>query len=258
MPTIFEAYRIAHARRARSRVRRDPGQRADLSGRSGGAAAAAADRRDVRSDAGRDRARGRPARARQETGDLRRLGRSRRAAGGRGDRGVAPGAGGDHAAGPLGVLRQAIRCTRASGSAWRRRPRRATPSPVATRCSRSARASPRSRPAVTASRCRTSLVHVDINPEVFGANYPAAVALEGDAAAVLGAVARGTARADRDADAPMRRCRIASAKTRRPTSRSGCATTRAGGSARRASSGRCERSCLTTPSPRSTTATTPT
>lgn len=29
------------------------------------------------------------------------------------------------------------------------------------------------------------LVHVDINPEVFGANYPAAVALEGDAAAVL-------------------------------------------------------------------------
>lgn len=30
-----------------------------------------------------------------------------------------------------------------------------------------------------------NLVHVDINPRVFGANYPAAVALEGDAAAVL-------------------------------------------------------------------------
>jgi acetolactate synthase I/II/III large subunit len=32
------------------------------------------------------------------------------------------------------------------------------------------------------------LVHVDINPRVFGANYPAAVALEGDAGAVLGAL----------------------------------------------------------------------
>jgi acetolactate synthase-1/2/3 large subunit len=32
------------------------------------------------------------------------------------------------------------------------------------------------------------LVHVDINPAVFGANYPAAVALEGDAAAVLDAL----------------------------------------------------------------------
>jgi len=33
-----------------------------------------------------------------------------------------------------------------------------------------------------------NLVHVDINPKVFGANYPAAVALEGDARAVLGAL----------------------------------------------------------------------
>ena len=32
------------------------------------------------------------------------------------------------------------------------------------------------------------LIHVDINPRVFGANYPAAVALEGDALAVLGAI----------------------------------------------------------------------
>jgi acetolactate synthase-1/2/3 large subunit len=31
-----------------------------------------------------------------------------------------------------------------------------------------------------------NLVHVDINPQVFGANYPARVALEGDAAAVVG------------------------------------------------------------------------
>jgi acetolactate synthase-1/2/3 large subunit len=30
-----------------------------------------------------------------------------------------------------------------------------------------------------------NLIHVDINPQVFNANYPAAVTLEGDAAAVL-------------------------------------------------------------------------
>jgi acetolactate synthase-1/2/3 large subunit len=34
-----------------------------------------------------------------------------------------------------------------------------------------------------------NLIHVDINPKVFGANYPAAVAIEGDAAAVLAALA---------------------------------------------------------------------
>jgi acetolactate synthase-1/2/3 large subunit len=34
-----------------------------------------------------------------------------------------------------------------------------------------------------------NLVHVDINPRVFGANYPAAVALEGDARIALGALA---------------------------------------------------------------------
>src|SRR5688500_4948491 len=33
-----------------------------------------------------------------------------------------------------------------------------------------------------------NLIHVDINPRVFGANYPVAVALEGDARAVLGAL----------------------------------------------------------------------
>lgn len=49
-----------------------------------------------------------------------------------------------------------------------------------------------------------NLIHVDINPRVFGANYPAAVALEGDAGAVLaqllerlGPVAAGAARRDR-------------------------------------------------------------
>ena len=31
------------------------------------------------------------------------------------------------------------------------------------------------------------LVHVDINPRVFNANYPAAIALEGDARALLAA-----------------------------------------------------------------------
>jgi acetolactate synthase-1/2/3 large subunit len=47
-----------------------------------------------------------------------------------------------------------------------------------------------------------NLIHVDINPRVFGANYPAAVALEGDAravlkdlAAALGAVPAGASRA---------------------------------------------------------------
>jgi acetolactate synthase-1/2/3 large subunit len=34
-----------------------------------------------------------------------------------------------------------------------------------------------------------NLVHIDINPRVFGANYPAAVAVEGDARAVLAALA---------------------------------------------------------------------
>lgn len=34
-----------------------------------------------------------------------------------------------------------------------------------------------------------NLIHVDINPQVFGANYPAAVALEGDARAVLAELA---------------------------------------------------------------------
>ena len=34
-----------------------------------------------------------------------------------------------------------------------------------------------------------NLIHVDINPQVFGANYPAAVAIEGDATAVLAALA---------------------------------------------------------------------
>lgn len=48
-----------------------------------------------------------------------------------------------------------------------------------------------------------TLVHVDINPKVFNANYPAAVALEGDARAVLGALidALGTRTENARADA---------------------------------------------------------
>ncbi len=53
-----------------------------------------------------------------------------------------------------------------------------------------------------------NLIHVDINPRVFGANYPTAVALEGDSRAVLtdlvaalGAVPAGNARARRVAAA---------------------------------------------------------
>jgi acetolactate synthase-1/2/3 large subunit len=38
-----------------------------------------------------------------------------------------------------------------------------------------------------------SLIHVDVDARVFGANYPAAVALEGDAAAVLGLLANALA-----------------------------------------------------------------
>ena len=52
-----------------------------------------------------------------------------------------------------------------------------------------------------------NLIHVDINPRVFGANYPAAVALEGDARSVLmaliaslGAVPAGAQRARRVGD----------------------------------------------------------
>ena len=39
-----------------------------------------------------------------------------------------------------------------------------------------------------------NLIHIDINPAVFGANYPAAVALEGDAGAVLDALLADLAR----------------------------------------------------------------
>jgi len=51
-----------------------------------------------------------------------------------------------------------------------------------------------------------NLVHVDINPRVFGANYPAAVALEGDARQVLGELA---ARLGTVAGAEERRARVA-------------------------------------------------
>jgi acetolactate synthase-1/2/3 large subunit len=77
--------------------------------------------------------------------------------------------------------RPTTRCTPASASAPPPCPPRATPLPIATACWRSAPASPRSPPAASASRCRPGLMHVDINPQVFNANYPAAVTLEGDA-----------------------------------------------------------------------------
>jgi acetolactate synthase-1/2/3 large subunit len=51
-----------------------------------------------------------------------------------------------------------------------------------------------------------NLIHVDINPKVFGANYPAAVAIEGDAAAVLAALAD---RLEHVAGAAQRRDRVA-------------------------------------------------
>ena len=51
-----------------------------------------------------------------------------------------------------------------------------------------------------------NLIHVDINPRVFGANYPAAAALEGDARLVLGELA---ARLGPVAGADVRRARVA-------------------------------------------------
>jgi len=53
-----------------------------------------------------------------------------------------------------------------------------------------------------------NLVHVDINPQVFGANYPAAVALEGDARRVLAALAAALPAA---AGAAERRTAVAAA-----------------------------------------------
>ncbi len=44
------------------------------------------------------------------------------------------------------------------------------------------------------------LIHVDINPRVFGANYPAAVALEGDARAVLAALLDAVGQVSRGAE----------------------------------------------------------
>jgi acetolactate synthase-1/2/3 large subunit len=51
-----------------------------------------------------------------------------------------------------------------------------------------------------------NLIHVDINPQVFGANYPAAVAIEGDAGAVAAALAN---RLDHVQGAEQRRDRVA-------------------------------------------------
>lgn len=51
-----------------------------------------------------------------------------------------------------------------------------------------------------------NLIHVDINPQVFGANYPAAVGIEGDAAAVVAAL---TDRLDHVQGAEQRRERVA-------------------------------------------------
>jgi acetolactate synthase-1/2/3 large subunit len=60
-----------------------------------------------------------------------------------------------------------------------------------------------------------NLVHVDINPKVFGANYPAAAALEGDASAVLTALAAALGEVPQDAErARVTAGRIAADKRR--------------------------------------------
>ncbi len=113
----------------------------------------------------------------------------------------------------------------------------------------------KSRPAATAgSRPRTS-IHVDINPRVFGANYPAAVALEGDARAVLALLRDALGRGSR-ARARRRRRRAPSRRTSAPTARRGSRTTRRAASIRSASSTRCAHGCRTTASWSPTTATT--
>ena len=76
----------------------------------------------------------------------------------------------------------------------------------------------------TAASVPANLVHVDINPRVFDANYPATVALEGDARAVLGLLreARGLP-AKPHAPPPSRQ---RSRRTSAPTARNGSHTIR--------------------------------
>jgi acetolactate synthase-1/2/3 large subunit len=103
-----------------------------------------------------------------------------------------------------------------------------------------------------------NLVHVDINPQVFSANYPAAISLEGDAVAVLSALLDELAKKPAPRARRMPNSTPASSATRRPTTTNGCATTAAARSIPRCSSTPCARPFPTTRSPWSTTATTPT
>ena len=58
------------------------------------------------------------------------------------------------------------------------------------------------------ARVPARLVHVDIDPEVFGANYPAQVAIQGDAAAVLAALLAELDRQGHSAPAPEARAAL--------------------------------------------------
>jgi len=101
-----------------------------------------------------------------------------------------------------------------------------------------------------------NLIHIDINPQVFGVNYPAKVAIAGDAGAVLDKLL-----ARLEAEAPRRNwqraARAESSATRTPTARPGTPTTRPTRSTPRASSTVCGARWRTTASSSSTTATTP-
>ena len=73
-----------------------------------------------------------------------------------------------------------------------------------------------------------NLIHLDINPAVFNANYPARVALEGDSVAVLTRLLAALPEVPEAAGAPRGGRRPASRRTRRPISTSGWRTTRRG------------------------------
>lgn len=105
----------------------------------------------------------------------------------------------------------------------------------------------------------TELVHVDIDASVFGANYPARVAVEGDACAVLSEL---LSELKRLALAPPaleaeNTLKQQTARDKAAYLKEWLATTAAAALTRRASSPRCARRCRPTASPCWTTATTP-
>ena len=114
-------------------------------------------------------------------------------------------AGGHHLSRQGGVPRATTRCGCGTASAPRRRASCGGSWTAATACSRSAAASPRSPPAATGSQPPRRLIHVDVDPRVFNRNFPAALAVEADAAPFV----------DRAGPADRRRPPVAASSRRR-------------------------------------------